>query len=117
MTPERRAAQLRGTLRHQAFYAESERIVAASAKKGRCFVSTLALGECDETRVLRAFRDLYLRPYSVGRVLVYAYYSASPEWCRRIEGMPLVLFLIRLSLKGLSRLAAIAVALKVPRRK
>lgn len=114
VTPEGRAAQERGTRRHREFYEEGERIVAASAKKGRCFVATLALGECAETKALRAFRDLYLRPYRVGRMFVHAYYSASPPLCRWLEGRPAALYLVRLALRSLSRVAVVAVTFKVP---
>ena len=61
VTVEQERARDRGLKAHAAFYDESRRIAAASATKGRCFIATLALGECDDTRVLRAFRDLYLR--------------------------------------------------------
>jgi len=59
VTVEHERARDRGLKAHAAFYDESRRIAAASATKGRCFIATLALGECDDTRVLRAFRDLY----------------------------------------------------------
>src|SRR5690349_21757481 len=66
-TPEQEAAKKRGRQRHVQFYEESRRTVQVSATKGRCFVATLALGESQETRQLRAFRDLVLRRSAAGR--------------------------------------------------
>jgi hypothetical protein len=60
-SPEQLVAQDRGNAAHDQFYKDSLAIARASERKGRCFVATLALGECAETRALRAFRDLYLR--------------------------------------------------------
>ena len=112
-TTEGRAAQARGTRRHRAFYEEGERIVAASARKGRCFVATLALGECNETRALRAFRDLYLRPHRVGRALVFTYYLVSPSLCRWLESRPAALSLVRWVLRSVAHIAVAAVDFKV----
>lgn len=65
-TSEQVKAQDRGNAAHDQFYRDSVTIARASEKKGRCFVATLALGECAETRALRAFRDLYMRRTAAG---------------------------------------------------
>ena len=75
VTVEQERARDRGLKAHAAFYDESRRIAAASSTKGRCFIATLALGECGDTRTLRAFRDLYLRRSACGRWFVGAYYA------------------------------------------
>ena len=108
-TKAQRHAQERGRLAHAAFYRESQRIADASAKKGRCFVATLALGECEETRALRAFRDLYLRRSRIGRWLVGSYYKISPTLCVWLETNPNVLGAVRLLLKAVGRVAIAAV--------
>ena len=99
----------RGLKAHAAFYDESRRIAATSASKGRCFVATLALGECDETRALRAFRDLYLRRSSCGRWLVGTYYRMSPRLCTWLETRPLAIVAFRWILNRLARAANVAV--------
>jgi hypothetical protein len=102
-------ARQRGLKAHAAFYEESQRIADASATKGRCFVATLALGECDETRALRAFRDLYLRRSVFGRRLVGRYYKFSPRLCTWLETKPTVLRLLQPILRVLGRAASTAV--------
>jgi hypothetical protein len=109
-TPERRAARLRGQAAHEAFFRESQRIARGSETKGRCFVATLALGQCSQTRQLRAFRDLYLRRSVVGRWLIAAYYRRSPALCRWMEGRPRVLAAARAILKVAATAAGAAVA-------
>ena len=102
-------ARHRGLKAHAAFYEESRRIADASVTKGRCFVATLALGECDETRALRAFRDLYLRRSALGKWLVGTYYSLSPMLCTWLETKPAVLEWVRLVLRALAHAASTAV--------
>jgi hypothetical protein len=48
-TSEQVKAQDRGNAAHDQFYRDSVTIARASEKKGRCFVATLALGECRDT--------------------------------------------------------------------
>ena len=85
---EQLRAQDRGNAAHDQFYKDSVAIARASERKGRCFVATLALGECAETSALRAFRDLYLRRSDVGRWCIGAYYRFSPALCRGLERRP-----------------------------
>jgi hypothetical protein len=115
VTVEQERARDRGLKAHAAFFEESRRIAAASATKGRCFIATLALGECDDTRVLRAFRDLYLRRSACGRWLVRTYYATSPALCAWLQTRPRAIRALRCLLKGLARAAGAAVDLKVGR--
>ena len=115
VTVEQERARDCGLKAHAAFYDESRRIAAASATKGRCFIATLALGECDDTRVLRAFRDLYLRRSACGRWLVGTYYATSPALCAWLETRPSAIRALRWLLKGLARAAGAAVNVKVGR--
>ncbi|MDP1691783.1 MAG: CFI-box-CTERM domain-containing protein [Burkholderiaceae bacterium] len=108
---EQKQARERGLKAHVAFYDESRRIAAASATKGRCFIATLALGECDDTRALRAFRDLYLRRSACGRWLVGTYYATSPALCGWLEARPPAIKPLRWLLRGLAREAGAAVRL------
>ena len=57
VTVQQEQARDRGLKAHADFLEDSRRIAAASATKGRCFIATLVLGECDDTRGLRAFWD------------------------------------------------------------
>lgn len=108
-TKAQQQARDRGLKAHAAFYEESRRIADASVTKGRCLVATLALGECDETRALRAFRDLYLRRSALGKWLVGTYYSLSPTLCTWLETRPTALRLVRPILRVLARAASAAV--------
>jgi hypothetical protein len=109
-TPAQRQAQRRGLRAHADFYAQSRRIARTSAAKGRCFIATLALGECAETRALRAFRDLYLRRCAWGRWLIGTYYRFSPALCLRVRAWPALLVVTRFILRRLGAAAAWAVA-------
>ena len=115
VTAGQERARGRGLKAHAAFYEESRRIAAASATKGRCFIATLVLGECDDTRALRAFRDLYLRRSACGRWLVGTYYATSPALCAWLETRPRTIRALCWPLKGLARAAGAAVNLKVGR--
>jgi hypothetical protein len=90
-TPQQAQARARGLKAHAAYHEESRRIARASAKKGRCFVATLALGECEETRALRVFRDLRLRRTRPGRWFIGAYYGFSPRLCAWLDDRPATL--------------------------
>lgn len=105
-TRDQRHAQLRGQRAHEAFYRESQRIAKASERKGQCFVATLALGDCSETRALRAFRDLYLRRSIAGRWLIAAYYRTSPHLCRWMKTKPRLVHASRPPLRVLAWVAA-----------
>lgn len=111
--PAQRQAQLRGQQAHQAFYQESQRIAKASATKGRCFVATLVLGASQETRSLRAFRDLYLRRSVGGRWLIGAYYRTSPCLCEWMKDKPKAIAGARQLLRMMAWLAAAAVERRV----
>jgi hypothetical protein len=115
MDEKRRQSQMRGSDAHNVFYQESLRLARASEKKGRCFVATLAMGECEETRALRAFRDLYLRRYFAGRWVIGAYYRKSPQLCDWMKGRPRALKVVRVALGWIARLARVAVTRKVGR--
>ena len=89
---------------------ESQRPV---ARRAGAFVATLALGECEETRALRAFRDLYLSRSSTGRWLAGSYYEISPRRCNWLETKPNVLGVVKPILKALGRVAIAAVKMKL----
>lgn len=115
ITAARTNARDRGNRAHGEFYRDARRVADASARKGKCFVATLALGECEETRTLRALRDLYLRDHAIGRCLIAAYYAASPRLCSWLRGRPAALEFTRKILRAFSRAAAIAVERKLRR--
>lgn len=99
-------AQDRGDEAHERFHQEAVEIVRASQTKGRCFIATMALGECSETRALRAWRDLYLRRSSGGRRLIGLYYRLSPGLCRLLQVRPVALAVLRVLLQRAGRVAA-----------
>ena len=113
VTVEQERARDRGLKAHAAFFEESRRIAAASASKVRCFIATLALGEGDDTRALRDFRDLYLRRSACGRWLVGTYSRASPAVCVWLEARPRAIKPVRWLLVGLARAAGAAVYIKL----
>ena len=115
ITAARTNARDRGNRAHSRFYRDARRVADASAKKGKCFVATLVLGECEETRTLRAFRDLYLRNHAVGRCLIAGYYAASPRLCGWLDGRPAALEVARKILRAFARAAVIAVERKLRR--
>lgn len=115
-TLEQRKAKERGLASHAEFFEESKQVIAASARKGYCFIATAAFGDGEETRALRAFRDLYLRRTRQGRWLIAAYYRFSPWLCRCIERRPLALAVVRALLKKLASIAAKAVDRHMNRR-
>jgi hypothetical protein len=108
-TPRQRQAADRGRKAHDAFLEESRRIAQASERKGRCFIATLALGDCQETTALRQYRDLFLRRSSCGRQFIAVYYRASPSLCRWLDRCPRALWLCRLLLRPLAAAAQLAV--------
>jgi hypothetical protein len=104
-TRVQRAAQERGLHAHASFLRESERIAANSTRKGKCFVATMVLGDCPETRDLRAFRDLVLRRSAIGRQMIGAYYRLSPALCAWLENRPVVCRAIGCFLVPIARIA------------
>jgi len=84
-SPAQRKAIKRGLVEHERFYQEG---VHAMAKRGRCYIATLIFGQCRETMALRQFRDQMLRPYSVGRWAIKAYYRTAPAICQILEDWP-----------------------------
>lgn len=114
-TAEQRLAAARGRRAHDAFLQESRRIARVSERKGRCFIATLALGECRETTALRQYRDLFLRRSRAGRQFIAVYYRFSPFVCRALEGRPALLRLCRAPLKALAAVADHAVSRLIER--
>lgn len=108
-----RAARQRGDAAHRGFYEESRRLAERSAKRGRCFIATLALGESPETQALRQFRDLYLRRTRWGRAFISAYYRFSPSACDVLAASPRLLMATRRPLRLLAAAASAAVRLRL----
>lgn len=106
-------ARRRGTRAHELFLEESRPLAAASGKKGRCFIATLALGPGAQTQALRQFRDLYLRQSRWGRSFIHLYYRTSPKICQWLATRPRMLGLVRIALKPMAQLAARLVRRKV----
>lgn len=109
-TARQRQAADRGRRAHDEFLQESRRIARVSERKGRCFIATLALGECRQTTALRQYRDLFLRSSWAGRQFIAVYYRLSPIVCRLLEGRPTLLWLCRAPLRALSAYASRAVS-------
>lgn len=114
-TDEQVEAQDRGNAAHDQFYRDSVAIARASEKKGRCFVATLALGECAETRDLRAFRDLYMRRTATGRWLIRTYYRQGPALCELLGRHRRLLQGVRACVRLAAKAAAWANARRLPR--
>ncbi len=60
--------------------------------KDACFIATAAYGSLahPHVEVLRIFRDLYLKPFVLGRTFIDTYYHYSPALARVIEQHPLL---------------------------
>lgn len=108
-----RSARQRGDAAHRGFYEESRRLADRSAKRGKCFIATLALGESPETQALRQFRDLYLRRTPWGRSFVGAYYRYSPIVCDALAARPRLLKVARWPLRLLAIAAGVAVRVQL----
>lgn len=104
-----RAARRRGEAAHRGFYEEGKRLAERSARRGKCFIATLALGDTPHTLALRQFRDLFLRRSVWGRSLIASYYRYSPAVCDTLDGRPRLLQLTRVPLQLLASIAAAAV--------
>jgi hypothetical protein len=89
MTPEQQRSAVRGQRAHQQYYLEG---LAAQGERGvdrRCFVATCLFGdEAWQTIALRRYRDEVLLRTQLGRLLVAAYYEASPLMCRVLSWLP-----------------------------
>ncbi len=55
--------------------------------QGRCFIATAAYGSPWEpqVKILRSFRDEYLKPYDWGRRFIAWYYHHSPPWAQYLN--------------------------------
>lgn len=116
-TTHQRAARRRGELAHRAFYEEGLRLAERSAKRGRCFIATLAFGDTPETVALRQFRDLFLRRCRIGRAAIAAYYRHSPAVCDALADRPTLLRATRCLLRLTAFAAAMAVEKALQRQK
>jgi uncharacterized delta-60 repeat protein len=60
--------------------------------KDACFIATAAYGSLAHPHVttLRTFRDMYLRPFALGRTVIDTYYRYSPVLARAIEQHPVL---------------------------
>lgn len=110
---QQRAARHRGDVAHRAFYEESRRLAERSARRGRCFIATLALGDSPQTFALRQFRDLYLRRTRWGRAIVGTYYRYSPIACEALEARPHLLVVTRWTLRLFASAAGVAVRVRL----
>lgn len=102
MTRPRKRSAARGIAEHARFYEESVAAIGARRRKGYCFIATLALGNCDDTDALRAYRDLVLRRSWFGRWLIGTYYRMGPALCLILGRSPRMLSAVA----GLVRLLA-----------
>ncbi|MCD8179439.1 MAG: hypothetical protein LUE98_19380 [Tannerellaceae bacterium] len=52
-----------------------------------CYIATMVYGDYDHPRVkvLREFRDNYLKRYALGRSFIRFYYRHSPGWVERLK--------------------------------
>lgn len=66
----------------------------------RCFIATAAFGSTDSlyVKVLRRFRDKYLKPYRIGRSVIDMYYSISPPMASFIKARPVLRLITRIIL-------------------
>lgn len=77
-TDIQREAIRRGLDEHEHFYRDGIRV---ADKKSPCYVATLVFGSGPETAALRLLRDRVLRPRTMGRWLIGAYYRTAPAMC------------------------------------
>lgn len=68
-----------------------------------CFIATAAYGNpmADEIEILYDFRDRYLLPNKLGRVIVSSYYKYSPKWAKYISDKESLKVLVRIGLTPL----------------
>lgn len=108
LTPVQKAALRRGVRVHDRFASEAPSQGASSdePRAGRCFIATHLFDEGPETRLLRRFRDRFLRQGRVGRVLTLAYYRLAPRVCRVMARRPFASVAVRSLMKPLLWLVA-----------
>jgi len=70
--------------------------VKPKAKEG-CYIATAIYGDYNalEVRKLRYFRDRYLFPYFIGRLITTFYYHASPGIADKIKKLPVIKRMIK----------------------
>jgi len=68
--------------------------------KDACFIATAAYGSIAHPHVttLRSFRDMYLKPFALGRTFIDTYYHYSPVLSRSIEQHPVLRPVVRVLL-------------------
>ena len=79
---------------------------ATQSTRGPCFIATAAFADepyALELYTLRQFRDQKLRPYAIGRRLVWAYYRTSPPLARALGRHPQVVPSVRWLIVRLAR--------------
>jgi uncharacterized repeat protein (TIGR02543 family) len=81
----------------------------SSGKKGGCFIATASYGSSlhSHVKILRDFRDEFLMPYKLGRILVRLYYRCSPpvaDFIAKRKALKLVVRITLLPFVGLSYL-------------
>lgn len=111
-TSAQRAALRHGLRAHQQFATEG---ASAAVRTGRCFIATHVFGEGPETRILRRFRDMRLRPTRTGRRLILAYYWMAPPICRAMKRWPALTVAATMLLRPMVWLAARQVSEQAPR--
>jgi len=67
---------------------------------GGCFIATAAFGSYAErhVKVLRDFRDRYLKPHALGKAFVRFYYQHSPDWAETIRENKNLRWMVRTAL-------------------
>jgi len=68
--------------------------------KDACFIATAAYGSFTHPHVttLRSFRDMYLKPFALGRAFIDTYYHFSPDFAQSIEQHPILRPVVRVLL-------------------
>ena len=92
LTRNQKTALRRGLQAHRQFASEASCQGASTdgRRAGRCFIATHVFGEGPQTRLLRRFRDQFLRQGRTGRLLILAYYRVAPRVCRVMERSPII---------------------------
>ncbi len=72
-----------------------------------CFIATAAYNSPDQTqvRILRQFRDTYLKPFALGRKFITTYYNTSPPLAKIIENRPALQITVRTLLAPLTAIS------------
>jgi hypothetical protein len=103
LTPVQKTALRRGLRAHRQFASEAlwQGASTDECRAGRCFIATHVFGEGPETRLLRRFRDQFLRQGRAGRLLILAYYRLAPRVCRVMERSPIIGVAVRALMRPL----------------